>query len=206
LAKQHCGFRQQSVVLGAATVSSICFISSSQLVIDHCIVEGCCFILTECLMFLHMQEIAQILGAAESERSSLTTAMAQLQKRFDAREPRPEDVAAIADLKATLAAREEALQTAENRVIHLRNEMLLREENYNKHFRNGGVGERVLDVGGAASADSEVMDWMLNSGRRRMTGDRHSSGGRGAGAMLGPAHSGVSPAKGLPASFKRERL
>lgn len=154
-------------------------------------------------MFLCMQEISQMVAAAETERTSLIAAMAQLQNRFDAREPRPEDVAAIADLKATLAAQEEALQTAETRLHHLRNEMLLREENYNKHFRNGGVGEKVLDVGSAASAHGEVMDWMLKSGNRRMTGDRHNSGSRGAGAVLGAAQSAESPGRGSKASLQR---
>eukprot|EP00775_Hariotina_reticulata_P010893 gene10893-11047_t len=172
-------FRQRAGGAGSWQLSTIGWASSSRLV------------------------ISQMVAAAESERTSLIAAMAQLQHRFDAREPRPEDVAAIADLKATLAAREEALQTAEMRLHHLRNEMLLREENYNKHFRNGGVGEKVLDVGSAASAHNEVVDWMLKSGNRRMTGDRHNSGARGAGAVLGAAQSAGSPGKGSTASFKR---
>lgn len=37
-------------------------------------------------------------------------------------------------------------------MAHLRAELLLREENYNKHFKNGGAGEKVLSVGAALNA------------------------------------------------------
>ncbi len=46
-------------------------------------------------------------------------------------------------------------------MAHLRAELLLREESYNKHFKNGGAGEKVLAVGAALNAQSGVMDWML---------------------------------------------
>jgi hypothetical protein len=85
--------------------------------------------------------------------------------------------------------------------------MLLREENYNKHFRNGGMGERVLDVGLAAVAQSEVVGWMLKSssggGHRRSTGEAHPVGGRAAAAQ----HQGMAAPGGLmrapTGSFKR---
>ena len=32
-----------------------------------------------------------------------------------------------------------------------------------QHFKNGGAGERVLNVGSALNADSGVMDWMLKN-------------------------------------------
>lgn len=38
--------------------------------------------------------------------------------------------------------------------------MLLREDNYNKHFRNGGAADRVLDVSGAIASSSAVSRWM----------------------------------------------
>lgn len=44
-------------------------------------------------------------------------------------------------LEAALAEAEEAVRTAEERMQQLRAELLLREENYNKHFKNGGAGE-----------------------------------------------------------------
>ncbi len=43
---------------------------------------------------------------------------------------------------------EELVRTSEERMAALRAELLLREENYNKHFKNGGAGEK---VGRAAS-------------------------------------------------------
>lgn len=44
------------------------------------------------------------------------------------------------------------VRSSEERMAQLRAELLLREENYNKHFRNGGVGEKVLSVGQAMNA------------------------------------------------------
>jgi hypothetical protein len=49
-------------------------------------------------------------------------------------------------------------------LLQLRGEMLLREENYNKHFRNGGAGARVLDVTSAAGSQQGLVDWMLKAG------------------------------------------
>jgi hypothetical protein len=147
-----------------------------------------------------MQEVSQLLAAAEAQRSALAADLAALQARWAAREPRPEDVAAIAELRAALAAREEALRTAEDRMAQLSGEMLLREENYNKHFRNGGMGERVLDVGLAAGAQSKVMGWMLKSssggGHRRSAGEAHPSGSR-VGAAAAAQQQGMAAPGGL---------
>jgi hypothetical protein len=40
-------------------------------------------------------------------------------------------------------------------------EMLLREDNYNNHFANGGMGKQVLGVGRALSSGEEMAEWML---------------------------------------------
>jgi hypothetical protein len=93
-------------------------------------------------------------------------------------------------------------------MAQLRGEMLLREENYNKHFRNGGLGERVLDVGLAAGAQNEVVGWMLKSssggGARRSTGEAHPVGSRVAAAQQ---QQGMAAPGGLmrapTGSFKR---
>ncbi|WIA30201.1 hypothetical protein OEZ86_000293 [Tetradesmus obliquus] len=159
----------------------------------------------------HKQEVLQLREAAEAQRSALAADLAALQARWAAREPRPEDVATIADLRAALAAREEALRTAEDRMAQLRGEMLLREENYNKHFRNGGMGQRVLDVGLAAGAQSEVMSWMLKSGSggggSRSTGEGHPSGSRAGAAAAAQQQQGLAAPGGLmrapTGSFKR---
>ncbi len=79
---------------------------------------------------------------------------------------RPEDLERIARLEEVLQSREEALRTVEERMALLRNELLLREDNYNKHFRNGGLGERVLDVASAQGSQQGLKDWMLKSKRR----------------------------------------
>lgn len=162
-----------------------------------------------CATRLPLQEVSQLLARAEAQQSALAAELAELQARWAAREPRPEDVAAIGELKAVLAAREEALRTSEERMAQLRGEMLLREENYNKHFRNGGMGERVLDVGLAASAQSEVVSWMLKGGHSRRGTGEHSGNGSGAGGGKGglAASAAVSQAPGLmrapTGSFKR---
>jgi hypothetical protein len=98
-----------------------------------------------------------------------------LVQRWEAREPRAEDVAKIEELERLVMQKEEALSDAEQRMTQLRREMLLREENYNKHFRNGGVGERVLGVESAIGAHQEVVDWMLKA-KRRTSGAEHGTG------------------------------
>jgi hypothetical protein len=65
-------------------------------------------------------------------------------------------------LEVALADAEELVRTAEERMQQLRAELLLREESYNKNFKNGGAGERALNVGSAINADASVMGWMLN--------------------------------------------
>ncbi len=74
---------------------------------------------------------------------------------------------------------EEQARAAEVRLAELRNEMLLREDNYNKVFRNGGAGSKVLDVGNAMSAQQGVMDWMLKP-KKAASGRQ---GGQGAGRL-----------------------
>ena len=44
-------------------------------------------------------------------------------------------------LEVALGEAEELVRTAEERMQQLRAELLLREESYNNHFKNGGAGE-----------------------------------------------------------------
>lgn len=62
--------------------------------------------------------------------------------------------------------------------------------------RNGGVGQRVLDVGLASNSQAEVLEWMLKPGAakppsRRTTSERSISGG-GSGSGSTSAGSGSS--------------
>lgn len=57
-------------------------------------------------------------------------------------------------------------------------EMLLREENYNNHFANGGVGKQVLGVDRALSSGEDVTGWMLPSFKRNSSIQRSSSSAR----------------------------
>jgi hypothetical protein len=57
---------------------------------------------------------------------------------------------------------------------HVLQEMLLREDSYNNHFANGGVGKQVLAVERALSSGDEVSTWMLkrNSSLHRVDSTR----------------------------------
>lgn len=44
------------------------------------------------------------------------------------------------------------MRTSEERMAKLRAEMLLREDNYNNHFKNGGAGAKMLNANTAMNA------------------------------------------------------
>lgn len=52
------------------------------------------------------------------------------------------------------------MQWVWSRRLHVQ-EMLLREDNYNNHFANGGAGKHKLAVGRASSSAQEMAEWML---------------------------------------------
>lgn len=58
-------------------------------------------------------------------------------------------------------------------------EMLLREDNYNNHFANGGVGKQVLGVDRALSSGDDVASWMFKRNSSSM--QRSSSSARPSG-------------------------
>lgn len=89
-----------------------------------------------------------------------------VKKRFDNRESRPEDIERIVHLETELSAKQEEARKSAERMMQLRNEMLLREDNYNKHFRNGGQAEKVLDVKGAMASTKGITDWLIQSKKR----------------------------------------
>lgn len=60
-------------------------------------------------------------------------------------------------------------------------ELLLREDNYNNTFANGGAGKAKLNVGKAQNAQNATMDWML--------GKKKSNNGRNNGAVLNNENS-----------------
>lgn len=74
-------------------------------------------------------------AAAHAAQAALSAELAALQARWMAREPRPEDVAALAELRGLLLARDEAVRVAEEQLNQLKAQMLLREDTYNKHFK-----------------------------------------------------------------------
>lgn len=95
----------------------------------------CCSTLLPCQYLLYIQELARLAAADEAAQAELTAQLSALHARWLARESRPEDVAAINELQGLLSARHEALRLAEEQLAQLRAQMLLREENYNKHFK-----------------------------------------------------------------------
>lgn len=63
-------------------------------------------------------------------------------------------------------------QSDRNKVLsaqlqQIKAEVLLREENYNKTFANGGKGSSVLAVDSALSAQDTLSNWMLSKPLRR---------------------------------------
>ncbi|GAX74041.1 hypothetical protein CEUSTIGMA_g1491.t1 [Chlamydomonas eustigma] len=108
------------------------------------------------------QQVRQAQEEGVAKLADLTEQHAELRALFDSRPPRDEDVARIRKLEVALAEAEELVRTSEERMQQLRAELLLREETYNNHFKNGGAGEKVLNAGNAVNADASVMSWMLN--------------------------------------------
>ena len=58
----------------------------------------------------------------------------------------------IAGLETTVAAQLNSIQQSEEKLANMRSELLLREDNYNKTFSNGGAGQRALAVDKAMTA------------------------------------------------------
>lgn len=82
-----------------------------------------------------LQELSSLSAAAEAAQARLSAELSALHDRWMARESRPEDLAAISELQSLLLSRDEALRQAQDQLTQLRAQMLLREENYNKHFK-----------------------------------------------------------------------
>ena len=166
---------------------------------------------------------------AKAREAALADEAAACRARLAARPPRDEDVARIAALEADLRGARGALKGAEARMAALRGELLLREETYNRHFKNGGAGGRVLDVGAALAGPEALVGWMVapqqqqqqqqhaaaaTARRRRTGGDRPdrdtggrsgSVGGGGAGALppIGSSGSRGAMAKAASAGSSR---
>ncbi len=84
------------------------------------------------------------------------------------RYPRKEDLQRIRELTSALAGKNaeaadlhRQVGERDSKLQRLSGELLLREDNYNRTFANGGAGMRVLDVSQAMSAQQTVTDWML---------------------------------------------
>ena len=87
------------------------------------------------------------------------------------RESRAEDVLQIQQLSALVNTQASQIQASEDKLQQMRAELLLREDNYNKTFSNGGAGRRTLAVDKALSTQNQVVDWMLKSGPRKKVMD-----------------------------------
>eukprot|EP00198_Chlamydomonas_reinhardtii_P001640 XP_001690976.1 hypothetical protein CHLREDRAFT_188583 [Chlamydomonas reinhardtii] len=130
------------------------------------------------------QQLADAREGAAQQYAELEANYSELKARWDAREPREEDVRRIAELEGFVRQLEELVRTSEERMAQLRAELLLREDNYNKHFKNGGAGEKVLNVDMAMNAQSGVVDWMLGNKKKPGAGTA-GDGGAGKGASMG---------------------
>ncbi|KAK9810350.1 hypothetical protein WJX72_009243 [[Myrmecia] bisecta] len=112
-------------------------------------------------------EMAAAAAQAASQYNQLNERFTVLSARFDARESRAEDLELIAELDATVKSQAGELRLLEERLAQMRGELLLREENYNKTFSNGGAGEKALAVDKALNAQQGVVDWMLKSSSKK---------------------------------------
>jgi hypothetical protein len=83
-------------------------------------------------------ELDRLSQEAAAERAAAAARVTELQDRLARRESRPEDVAALAQLRAELFAVEQARAKAMEDLRFYRLELLNREENYNKNFGAGG--------------------------------------------------------------------
>lgn len=83
------------------------------------------------------------------------------------RESRSEDVARITELSNLVASQASQISASEDKLQQMRAELLLREDNYNKTFSNGGAGRRTLAVDKALGTQNQVVDWMLKAGQRK---------------------------------------
>ena len=63
-------------------------------------------------------------------------------------------------------------------VSSLQAELLLREDNYNNTFANGGAGKNVLNVGKAQHAQDATMAWMFGKKKNSTTTNGRSGSGR----------------------------
>ena len=79
------------------------------------------------------------------------------------RESRADDLMRIAGLEATVAAQHNSIQQSEEKLANMRSELLLREDNYNKTFSNGGAGQRALAVDKAMTAQQVNIFAVLHS-------------------------------------------
>lgn len=90
-----------------------------------------------------------------------------IRSRFENRESRHEDILKIKRLEESLEIKEKESKERANQMNQLRNEMLLREDNYNKHFRNGGKADKVLNVESAMASTKGLTDWLVSSKKRQ---------------------------------------
>jgi len=112
---------------------------------------------TEALVAAH----GEAMRAAEERFSELEHKFTVLTKRFNARESREDDVARIKELTALVAQQQKDVVYYKEAMEKMKAEILLREDNYNNTFANGGAGKSVLNVGKAMNATNVQMDWML---------------------------------------------
>ena len=97
----------------------------------------------------------------------LHTQCAHVKNNCCCRESRDEDVLQIQQLSSLVTSQANELQASKDKLQQMRAELLLREDNYNKTFSNGGAGRRTLAVDRALTTQTQVVDLMLKSGPRK---------------------------------------
>eukprot|EP00892_Ulva_mutabilis_P012739 jgi/Ulvmu1/9838/UM056_0079.1 len=142
--------------------------------------------------------LEDVRAEAEEKYDSLAQAYTELSAQWETRGPREEDVERIRMLMATLEDRDAQIAAFEERYNELHNEMLLREDNYNNRFANGGAGRHKLAVDKAMSSTQDVSAWMLKRSSKVGAVNRTGS--------MGPRSSfKVSSARGSPCKTDPDR-
>ena len=112
---------------------------------------------------VHVMLLSALTASANCPRHSSNCSIIIVLGQCPCRESRADDLMRIADLEATVAAQHSSIQQSEEKLANMRSELLLREDNYNKTFSNGGAGQRALAVDKAMTAQQVNIFAVLRS-------------------------------------------
>ena len=110
----------------------------------------------EVLLELERAERAAEKATSDELQADTQALLADVTRRFDARESRAEDLETIRLLEETIKAKDEEYEGLMSQAKVIRNEAMNREETYNKNFKNGGAS--AMNVAAQGGGMMEVRD------------------------------------------------